>query len=82
MIINRLPTDSDRETPLLEVSGSVVGKISFGKLAWAVMEWMKQEVIRINTYLGDRGARVHVRAHHRRGRDYEPLRHDHVRESD
>lgn len=77
-INNHVPTDSNRETPLLKVSRSVVGEISLGKFAWAVMEHMERvEVVRINTYLRDRGARVYVRAH-RHDRGYGRLRHAHV----
>ena len=41
-----IPTDPDRETPLMEVSRSVVGKIPFGELAWAVMKHMERDAIR------------------------------------
>lgn len=42
------------------------------------MEHMERvEVVRINTYLRDRGARVYVRAH-RHDRGYGRLRHAHV----
>lgn len=58
----------------MKVSGGVVGKIPLGKLAWAVMEHMEQGVRRVDTYLGDRAARVYGRAH-RRGREYGPPRH-------